>query len=177
MAGAAIDTPKLSTKASSTHWINRLEVRQVRRSEVSVCMKRGFYTSRYHPHPMRIHHCSSNEFSRTRQLVLALLLVAFGWLQFAGIAHKYAHQQAPSHQAAHVLDSGTLQKIFPHHSEQNKTDCQVLDAHCFGLALFKTIPDQPESSVQQELVVRPASPEAGARARLTPEARAPPTLI
>jgi hypothetical protein len=62
---------------------------------------------------------------------LWLVLVGFLWLQFAGVVHKNMHTDLQ-------LVSSQLEQILPDHSQQNKSDCQLLDLQCFGLALSFT---------------------------------------
>lgn len=81
-----------------------------------------------------------NKLSHSRQLVLALVLVAFAWLQFAGMAHKYAHVSVTTNQATEVVGGHSLDKLFPDHSQQNKSDCQLFDLQCSGMALSQALP-------------------------------------
>ena len=103
-------------------------------------MERLFYLPRYDGG--RMHHASrlANRFSHSRQLVLALVLVAFAWLQFAGMAHKYAHASVTTNQATEVVGGHSLGKLFPDHSQQNKSDCQLFDLQCSGAALSQAMP-------------------------------------
>ena len=59
---------------------------------------------------------------------LWLVLVGFLWLQFAGAVHKHSHTDLRSTGSA-------LEQVLPEHSQQNKSDCQLLDLQCSGLAL------------------------------------------
>jgi hypothetical protein len=59
---------------------------------------------------------------------LWLVLVGFLWLQFAGVVHKHSHTDLRSTGSA-------LEQILPEHSQQNKSDCRLLDLQCAGLAL------------------------------------------
>ncbi len=62
-----------------------------------------------------------------------LVLVGFLWLQFAGVVHKHSHTDL------YQTDS-QLEQILPEHSPQNKSDCQLLDLQCTGLALSQALP-------------------------------------
>ncbi len=64
---------------------------------------------------------------------LWLVLVGFLWLQFAGVVHKHSHTDL------YQTDS-QLEQILPEHSPQNKSDCQLLDLQCTGLALSQALP-------------------------------------
>jgi hypothetical protein len=99
-------------------------------------MERSFYLPRYDDG--RMHNAPShiNKLSHSRQMVLALLLVAFAWLQLAGMAHKYAHAST----STAVQASQSLEGLFVEHSPQNKSDCQLLDLQSGGLALSKALP-------------------------------------
>jgi hypothetical protein len=71
---------------------------------------------------------------------LWLVLVGFLWLQFAGVVHKL------SHTGTHLdvnLKTTKLEQLFPEHSQQNKSDCQLLDLQCGGLALSQALPVLP----------------------------------
>jgi hypothetical protein len=74
----------------------------------------------------------ASRFSHSRQLVLALLLVALAWLQLVGMAHKYAHASSQT--------ISSLEGLFPEHSQQNGHDCQLLDLQSGGLALSQALP-------------------------------------
>ena len=68
-----------------------------------------------------------------KRLWLWLVLVGFLWLQFAGVVHKHSHTD--------LYQKGSqLEQILPEHSQQNKSDCQLLDLQCTGLALSQTLP-------------------------------------
>jgi hypothetical protein len=71
---------------------------------------------------------------------LWLVLVGFLWLQFAGVVHKL------SHTGTHLdvnLKTTKLEQLFPEHSQQNKSDCQLLDLQCGGMALSQPLPVLP----------------------------------
>jgi hypothetical protein len=101
---------------------------------------------------MRSKHSRVNQFSQSyghsRQMLLALLLVAFAWLQFAGLAHKYAHPQiATGHAASMVGETPDDKSFLGHslghssgHSQQNKSDCQLFDLQCSDSALSQAMP-------------------------------------
>ena len=71
---------------------------------------------------------------------LWLVLVGFLWLQFAGVVHKLSH--TGTHLDIH-LKTTKLEQLFPEHSQQNKSDCQLLDLQCGGLALSQALPVLP----------------------------------
>lgn len=74
---------------------------------------------------------------------LWLVLVGFLWLQFAGVVHKLSH-------------TGThLEQLLPEHSQQNKSDCQLLDLHCGGLALSQALPVLPLPAVALQITQVP----------------------
>lgn len=122
----------------------------------------------------------ANRLSRRSQTIWVLLLVAFAWLQFAGMAHKYAHQyanqQLAAHQAAQVLGSETLQKIFPHHSQQDKSDCQLFDLQCSGVALSQPMPVLDVPVFVPQALWHKAAPFSTS-AWLIYQARAPPNPL
>jgi hypothetical protein len=66
-----------------------------------------------------------------------LFVAGFLWLQLAGTLHKYVHTTT-SRDAPAVTSQ--FAKIVPDHApstqpQQNKSDCQLFDLQCSGLAL------------------------------------------
>ena len=121
---------------------------------------------------MRANHSLTNRLIRSSQHLLALLFVAFVWLQFAGTLHKYVHAPAVTHHAA-VEGSQSFDVLFPEHSQQGGSDCQLLDLQSSGLALSQAFPllALPTFSLQtacDETVLFFTSPQ------LVYQARAPP---
>jgi hypothetical protein len=109
-------------------------------------------------------------------MVLALLLVAFAWLQFAGMAHKYAHASATSNHAVAVVGDHSLDKLFSGHSQRDRTDCQLFDLQCSGSALSQVMPVLafPVFSLQ---TTWHKTIDFVAHTRVVYLARAPPALI
>lgn len=113
----------------------------------------------------------ANRLSHSRQLLLALLLVAFAWLQLAGVVHKYVHTELQT-----GLQQANLQfeQLLPEHSQQNKSDCQLLDLQCSGFALSQVLPVLvlpllALQTIRYEAITFFTSP------RLVYQARAPPS--
>jgi hypothetical protein len=118
--------------------------------------------------------------SLLQRYLLGLLVLGLLWLPLAGKLHQVAHSSQVEHHSLHNANPA-FEKLFSHHfpspAKHGSLDCQVFEAHCFGLALSKAIPALPVSAAQQELAVRSASTKAWSQERLRPEARAPPSLI
>jgi hypothetical protein len=104
---------------------------------------------------------------------LWLVLVGFLWLQFAGVVHKLSH--TGTHLDIH-LKTTKLEQLFPEHSQQNKSDCQLLDLQCGGLALSQALPvlALPVFVLQ---TTWHKTIDFVARTRVVYLARAPPALI
>ncbi len=104
-------------------------------------MKLRFYPPRYDERPMQTKQPYSNHAATAKRSRfgpwLWLVLVGFLWLQFAGVVHKHSHANA--HTDAH-LNGSVLEQLLPEHSQQNKSDCQLLDLQCGGLALSQALP-------------------------------------
>ena len=66
-------------------------------------------------------------------MLLALVLVAFAWLQFAGVVHKHVHTHLQ-------LVASQIDQILLDHSQQDKSDCQLFDLHSSGSALSQALP-------------------------------------
>ncbi len=72
---------------------------------------------------------------------LWLVLAGFLWLQFAGVVHKHLHTDVPLASSLLELKSESrLEQLLPEHSKSNKSDCQLLDLQCAGLALSQALP-------------------------------------
>lgn len=114
--------------------------------------------------------------SQGARRLLAFLLVALVWLQFAGLVHKYAHpdQLAGSHHAtAQLGQQAQLEKLLPEHSQQNKSDCQLFDLQCSGFALSQAL----STLALPQFALHTASLEVAAvlhQPSLVYQARAPP---
>jgi len=124
---------------------------------------------------MRANHSLANRLIRSSQCLLALLLVAFVWLQFAGTLHKYVHAPVVTHHAA-VAGSPSFDVLFPEHSQQDGSDCQLLDLQCSGAALSQAMPALalPVFALQ---TVWYKTIDFVAHTRVVYLARAPPALI
>jgi hypothetical protein len=129
---------------------------------------------------MRNPHSLSDRFSQSRQLLLAVLLVAFGWLQFAGMVHKIVHpQQQHAHQADqvdHEHHGHSFNAWFPEHSQHNEQECQLFDLQCSEPTVSQAI-----ATLALRVIGLQSLQNADALFRtiwrLFPEARAPPSLI
>ena len=124
---------------------------------------------------MRANHSTANRLLRSSQCLLALLLALFVWLQFAGLLHKYVHAPVALHHAA-VEGSQSFDALFPEHSQQGGSDCQLLDLQCSGMALSQAMPvlALPVFALQ---TMQQMATAIAARTRLVYLARAPPALI
>jgi hypothetical protein len=124
---------------------------------------------------MHANHSLTNRLIRGSQHLLALLFVAFVWLQFAGTLHKYVHAPVVMHQAA-VEGSQSLDALFPEHTKQSGSDCQLLDLQCFGVALSQAMPTLalPVFALQ---TAWHKTAVFDTRTRVVYLARAPPALI
>jgi hypothetical protein len=126
--------------------------------------------------------------SALQRYLLALLVLGLLWLPLAGKLHQVVHPNGDAQGGAkgvvQLVAQDTLPafgKLFsqhsPHPSQNGSLDCQVFDAHCFGLALSKAIPALPVATFAQEALSSAASQIASSPTRLIPEARAGPALI
>lgn len=124
---------------------------------------------------MRANYSLANRLIRSSQCLLALLLVAFMWLQFAGTLHKYVHAPAALHHAA-AAGSPSFDVLFPEHSKQSGSDCQLLDLQCSDAALLQAMPTLalPVFALQ---TMGHKTAAFTARTRVAYLARAPPALI
>lgn len=120
--------------------------------------------------------------ARSAKQLLALLLVAFVWLQFAGVVHKYVHSGHTPSAVALSADAAQatapLTQVFLAHDGQSQDDktCQLLDLACADLSLVQTaavLPTLPAA----ELAFVFLSAQSVARQAHTYLARAPPALI
>lgn len=117
--------------------------------------------------------------ARSAKQLLALLLLAFVWLQFAGVVHKYVHSgHTPSAVALSAYAAAPLTQVFLAHDGQSQDDktCQLLDLACADLSLVQTaavLPTLPAA----ELAFVFLSAQSVARQAHTYLARAPPALI
>jgi hypothetical protein len=129
---------------------------------------------------------------------LLLLLPAVLWLPLASKLHSILHVsefgtavQAYQHDLAHGHGSAhdhkhekpiagahhSLEGLFSGHSQHDKSACQLFDTLCAGEALGSA-PSMGVVTVLSDAEIKTAYvPIALWRIRLTPEARAPPTLI
>lgn len=122
--------------------------------------------------------------SALQRYLLALLVLGLLWLPLAGKLHQVVHPSGNAKGDAHLAAQGAnsaFEKLFSHHPQspvsKGSIDCQVFDAHCFGLALSKAIPALRLATFAQEVAISAAAQIASSPTRLIPEARAGPALI
>lgn len=120
--------------------------------------------------------------ARSAKQLLTLLLVAFVWLQFAGVVHKYVHSghtpNAEALSAYAAQAAAPLAQVFLAHDGQSQDDktCQLLNLACADLSLVQTavvLPTLPDA----ELAFVFLSAQSVALQAQTYLARAPPALI
>lgn len=178
IAGAAMDTPKLSKKAKATVWIKRwlwrLRLRRWSRRFTGSILVKSVY------HAPMTRRDSASKINRTAQALLWLLLIGFAWMQFLGTAHRYFHPldansvSTPSARVTGLLDHAPLAK---QDGTKDGVTCQLFDLACSGAALRFVLP------AWQTPTLLPAKPLIAAcavvlcRSAQPYQARAPPTLI
>ena len=155
---------------------------KLKRDKAGRCMRMSFYQSRYDAPPMQQRPTTSTMLTRSAKQLLVLLLVAFVWLQFAGVVHKYVHSgHAPSAHAlsAHAEQAAApLAQVFLAHDGQNQDDktCQLFDLACADLSLVQAVAVLPTAPLVAHLFSFLPRGNAAAQTHAY-LARAPPALI
>jgi hypothetical protein len=98
-----------------------------------------------------------------------------------GLADAHKHKQDSDHDHKHDNPFAgahhSLEGLFSGHSQHDKATCQLFDTLCAGEALGPAASMAVVTVLSDSEIKTAYVPIAQGRIRLTPEARAPPTLI